>query len=319
MDVEHVVELFDLGTPREVPSVEASGWGGRNKVWRFRTSVGDFAVKQVIPELVPEDVTTAFRIEEAAHAAGVPSARPVRSIHGRCFEDVDGFALRCHRWVSGTAKNNEETTPPEARCMGALVAHLHGLELEAGDVPPARPFGRDHWLGLARRSPTARWARLVEENIDRIERAEAAADGVGGEDPIGTHRDLNAHNVLFAADQHTLIDWDAAGPAWARYERASLPTLWAQRHDGTYDRDVATAFLRGYRAGGGTVTHEDPDVLPRWLDGVAWWTERNLQIAVAQPSTHHDELACHLVHALASGPPIVAERQRFLAEVIGQL
>jgi hypothetical protein len=61
------------------------------------------------------------------------------------------------------------------------------------------------------------------------------------------------------------------------------------------------AFLRGYRDSGGVVEADDVVELPRWLGSLSWWTERNVPIAIAQPSEHHDELASELVIALVRG------------------
>jgi hypothetical protein len=124
--------------------------------------------------------------------------------------------------------------------------------------------------------------------------------------------------VLFTQNGPVLIDWDAAGPVSVIYERASTATLWAQRPEGGFDRTVAAEFLRGYRAGGGAIEPDDPGPLPMWLNGLAWWTERNVQIALAQPSEHHDQLATFLVDALAGRVDTVRNHQRFLADVIAQ-
>jgi Ser/Thr protein kinase RdoA (MazF antagonist) len=160
---------------------------------------------------------------------------------------------------------------------------------------------------------------LIVEHLDGIEAAEAFGATFDGDAPVGSHRDLNAHNVLFTRDGPRLIDWDSAGPESAVYERASTATLWAQRHDGLLELDVAAAFLRGYQEGGGTVRALDTAALPRWLTGLSWWTERNVQISLTQPTRKHDELATYLVGALISGVETVKRRQRFLHDVIARL
>jgi hypothetical protein len=278
-----------------------------------------FAIKDAIAELLPENVDEAYRIERLAHDGGVPSPVPVRSSTGAVVEWVGDRWFRCHWWVDGTAKHNEDTTADDAYGMGKVVAALHRLEIPAGPAPSAHGFGRDHWLQLARSRPGSTWARSIEHHIDGIVAAETLGTAFRDPQTVGSHRDLNAHNVLFTTEGPVLIDWDAAGPASMTYERASTATLWAQRHDGLLDRDVAAGFLRGYRDGGGIIEPDDPDSLPLWLSGVTWWTERNVQIAIAKPSQHHDQLAAELVDALARGVDTVKHRQRFLKSVITQL
>ena len=319
MDAELISERFVLGEPLDEPTVAASGWGQRNLVWRLETRRGVFAVKEVIAELLPHDPDTALRVESFAHSAGVPSAEPVPSSTGAAFELLDGRWYRCHRWIDGTAKLNEDTTAHDAHEMGILVTRLHQLQLDAGPLPPAEPYGQAHWLGLARHAPQTAWGRLIEEHLAAIESAEAFGSTFADTTPIGSHCDLNAHNVLFTPAGLALVDWDAAGPASAAYERASTAVLWAHRHDGRLDRDVAASFLRGYREGGGAVSFDDAAALPRWLTGLAWWTERNLQIALARSSVKHDELATQLVYALINGVDTVKQRQQFLQGVIATL
>jgi Ser/Thr protein kinase RdoA (MazF antagonist) len=319
VDADRIVECFSLGALRELPVAVASGWGGRNHVWRFRTTRGVLAVKETIAELLPDDPAEAFRVEALAVEGGVAAAEPVPSSAGKSYELVGDRWYRSHRLVDGVAKRNEDTTIDEAHQMGALVAGLHLLAIPSTPRPSSIGFGREHWSALARRSVGAPWADLAAAHLDAIDAAESLAASVDDVEAIGSHGDLNAHNVLFAADRLVLIDWDAAGPASARYERVSTAALWAQRGHGRFDVDVATSFLRGYRDQGGHVEIADVDAMPRWLAGLTWWTERNLQIAAARPSREHDELAVGLVGALVNGVASVELRQRLVSDAIARL
>ena len=318
MDPEQVSARFGLGDPVGVPVIAASGWGQRNVVWRLETRLGVWAVKDVIEPLLPDDPDEALRIEFVAHAGRVPSAEPVPALSGACFEELNGHWYRCHRWVDGTAKQNEDTNEHDALEMGKIVGHLHSLKIPTGQPRPASRFGTDHWLQLARTRPSSPWAALIVDHVDAIERTEAL--GAESVDPahIGTHCDLNAHNVLFTSNGLVLIDWDAAGPDSAIYETMSTATLWAQRHDGRLDIDIAKAFLGGYQESGGTVHPDDVAALSHWLAGLSWWTERNVRIAIEQPSDHHDELATALIGELIRGIETVNHRRTFLREVISR-
>lgn len=225
-----------------------------------------------------------------------------------------GFGVT--QWADGTAKMNEDTSTSDAFGMGQLVACLHRLDVPAVHELPSNVFGRDHWLELARSRPDADWALRITENVDRILVAENLGASFDPPAVTASHRDLNAHNVLFSSVGPVLIDWDGAGTTSAVFERASTPVLWAQRHDGDLDPTIATAFVRGYRDGGGEIDEDDVLSLSMSLSGLSWWTERNVRIAVSQPSAHHDELAGWLVGALIRGPDDVAVRQRFVANII---
>jgi hypothetical protein len=64
---------------------------------------------------------------------------------------------------------------------------------------------------------------------------------------------------------------------------------------------------------------DDAALLPLWLNGLTWWAERNVQIAIASPSPRHDQFATLLVDALARGVDTIREHQRFLTHVIAEL
>lgn len=136
---------------------------------------------------------------------------------------------------------------------------------------------------------------------------------------IGSHRDLNAHNVLFEADRLTLVDWDAAGPASARSERANYAILWSRTPSGDFDEGTATAFLRGYRDGGGTIDSGDPDVLASALRALIWWAQQNVTMAADSCSGAQDSLALALVRAVLDGPQEFAERRIFLSECLRRM
>ncbi|MFN2505544.1 MAG: phosphotransferase family protein, partial [Acidimicrobiales bacterium] len=107
---------------------------------------------------------------------------------------------------------------------------------------------------------------------------------------VGSHRDLNAHNVIFSPSGLRLIDWESAGPAWPRWERSTFAVLWGSADDGSDDVAVS-AFLRGYLDGGGVLDREDPSVLAAAPAALLPWVLTNLELALARPSPRQSELA----------------------------
>jgi len=326
MDAEQLAEEFDLGTPTGALVEAARGWGGQNVVHRLPTDRGTWAIKALHREL--DDLTVErFAIEQGAYAGAIPMPRPMPARDGRPTATVDSTLVRCHTWEAGAVKANEETSVAEAGRMGELLAGLHGLSLawsprfdvvEAPEDPP-------DWVALARVGSArgAAWATTASQHLDELDHLSDVARrhrlARRDQPRVGSHRDLNAHNVLFANGSLSLIDWDAAGPVGPAAERASYASVWAARGNGAYDPDAAHAFLAGYRAAGGEVTADDPDTLETLIDDVAGWTEKNVRWAATAPSAEHDRGAALLVPGLLSVPAIIEERQRLLSAVIGRL
>lgn len=125
---EKLAEEFGLGSVLVPPTQKAAGWGAHNLLWRLETDEGTWAIKQN-GRALSDDVERAFAIERTAHAGGVACPRPKASVSGTCYVTVGTIAYRCHEWIDGVAKNNEDVTFTEAKAMGALVARLHGLQI----------------------------------------------------------------------------------------------------------------------------------------------------------------------------------------------
>ena len=116
-----------------------------------------------------------------------------------------------------------------------------------------------------------------------------------------------------------VIDWDGAGPASVRWERANYAVLWGTIRGSGCDEDRVEAFLRGYRDSGGDVQGDDAEVLPRWLAHVSSWTRDNLRMALEQPAGDQDIHAAALLRSLLAGRDTVAERQAALRRVLARL
>lgn len=105
---------------------------------------------------------------------------------------------------------------------------------------------------------------------------------------IGSHRDLHPTNVMRLRDSPglVLVDWDAAGPVVPRQEMACFALVFAERDNNSgYDAEVARAFINGYRDAGGAFTFRGREDLAMLVQGRLWWTEQNLRMALAAPST----------------------------------
>jgi Ser/Thr protein kinase RdoA (MazF antagonist) len=321
-----VADAFKLGEPVNELTEAARGWGDHNIVYRLDTTDGQWAIKALQREL-DELVAERFEIELAAFANGVAMPRPVPAGAGGPVAVVAGHPLRCHQWVDGLAKINEHTTVSENRLMGELVGHLHGLFLSWSTHFDDDTFGEDEpgWSTLAIEAGRCRSALgpLIKQNLAALQALEVRASRVRRAHRklprIGSHRDLNAHNVLFTGAGLRLIDWEAAGPIFAPWERACYATLWSTRDGGRYDLDALTAFLRGYRHTGGQIDREDPDTLEYLIGNVDWWARKNVHWAIEAGTSRQDDLTRNLVAALLATPATIEKRRRVLQEGIRML
>ncbi len=181
----------------------------------------------------------------------------------------------------------------------------------------------ERWMTLAAAGHRRRaaWANTIAEGIESLVTIAGAPTPIelGADELVGSHRDLNAHNVLFSETGLRLVDWDGAGPAWPRWERVDCALRWAERPGGRYDQVVLRAFLRGYLEGGGSLSSDDPAVVSAAPAALVSWVVENLAMAIEAPSQKQDALATALVGALLAMPETVIQRQAVLVRCLSEL
>ena len=322
MDADEVAAAFGLGEPMGPMVAAARGWGGHNVICRLHSTAGVWAIKVVGREL-DELMTEHFEIEVAAFNGGIPMPRPIPALSSGSCAQVGGQLVRCHEWIDGAAMTNEETTVAEAHRMGEIMARLHGLHLPWSPRFDSQSVIEElTWAELAQAGSRrgARWAHIVTANLAALEAISAAAAGWRIQDRsgllVGSHRDLNAHNVLFGPAGLSLVDWDAAGPIYPAWELANYATLWSARPDGSYDPEAILSFLAGYLEGGGHISGEEPDTLIALVDNVESWTKKNVRWALSSPTETQDSNAEVLIGALLTTPATVDQRRHLLKKTI---
>lgn len=291
-------ELFGLGDVHGAPAPVAGGL--TNLMWRFSTTRGEFAVKQMNRDVDRADYVEwfdrAFTLEQAAFAAGVPMPRPVPvAATGRCLGELpnaDGrlITVRAHEWVEGAKLDNSTSYSGDvAARVGSILARIHalGMSSEQTASEALRVFGVEHWRTLAERvdSTSVDWApefRGLLPVISDLEAYVAAAHS----DPTAlliSHRDSDAKNFMRArGGELLLVDWDAAGPVNPRHDLANEALVWAGVHRGDPDPTIARAFIDAYRRDGGVNEVFRPTDLAELVAVRLGWFEFNLHRALGE-------------------------------------
>lgn len=274
--------------------------GAIGAIWRLRLTGyphRELAAKEFITYLPDEhDVAAEVAFRDAAAAAGVPSPRPIRFRTGYLTVDPQsGRGWRCYDWVDGhSAPENLDTCVWLVRQLAAM----HSLR-RTEPSPPEDDFSLRvdaDWPALATavRAADLPWAsrleRLIESELPALlDLVDSAPAGT----PIWSHRDLQPANVIVAAGERWLVDWDNAGGTsdWSELgsqlirfvdDPADLRTLLAAYHesggtarvDGSYIFAGTVAahlnFLAGqaHRLIDPSSTDEDHDYARGWLPGL---------------------------------------------------
>ncbi|HEX4904692.1 MAG TPA: phosphotransferase [Acidimicrobiales bacterium] len=283
-----------------------------NRMWRFDTDDGSFAVKQLNRDrdwTYRHDDT--FRFERAAFEAGVPMPEPIAA----------NETVLVHRWVDGDrVPVDRPVTVDLAREVGALLARIHALEVEWTHVSVEDPMPTEEvWRDLADRAADQPWGAALAHLVPTLGAIGAFVDANGQPPPIVlTHRDVGQKNLLVRDGRPILLDWETTGKMPLAAELGSTALTLATGHTlDTLDPAVFRATVAGYVDGGGMLpelgTHWFADHLSGWTWFLRWNVERCL--AGAEPASGPSLAVSHdtVRRGLAVVPAVFARMEELAA------
>ena len=92
-----IADQFELGRPESLEGPVARGEQGQ--IWRLVTSSGRWAVREPFEPQTEDEVREDADFQAAAHAAGVPTPRAVRTSAGDVIAAVADTQVRVYEWV----------------------------------------------------------------------------------------------------------------------------------------------------------------------------------------------------------------------------
>lgn len=286
--IEWLTHAFDLGRPGV--AIRA-GCGQTNSlgVLRLETSQGVFAVKR----FEHEPRRAALVIETAAYEAGFPMPQPIRTRDGKPYTVYlhagSPVWVRVYGWVDGSAYDWGIVDPKLSYLMGRLLAGLHTLSVpkEGLQEDPWMPLGWSGWEHLTTQAVAkgVTWAQTLREQLPALVAWEdhVLACTVDDEPVVPSQRDLHPPNVIHGMDGcHMVVDWDAAGPVNAREEVAKFALVWASAPGQAPAKEAVQAFIRGYRAAGGSFVSRGILDLTHQVRTLLWWLAYNVRRDVSE-------------------------------------
>ena len=242
-----VAERYDLGA---VKAVARAHRGAMGQMWRLRTTLGEFAVKEFF--WGAEEAAVAREVDFCRRAvdAGVRAPACVPAANGSFTARVGGAAVRVYEWVDGEAIN--QPTMEIAQWAGRTLAIIHSLKYPANRhiVDPwytAIP-AIEEFVALAgrARSMNISWGDALHDALPRIDGLVRSLPEEGPTSaPIYCHHDMQPQNILLTRQGPYLVDWDDAGPAYPDRELLTMLYCWGpQSGDPRLAREVANAYRR---------------------------------------------------------------------------
>ena len=246
--------------------------GQLNRMWRFDTDDGSFAVKELNLDrgwtYRHDDV---YRFERAAFHAGIPMPEPIAA----------NETLLVHRWVDGERAPLRPVSADLAREVGGVVARIHALDVDWTHVsiPDPSPTEED-WVALAARAAGQPWADELASIAPVLGAIGRFVDDTGEPAPIVlSHRDVSQKNLLVVDGHAVLVDWEISGRQPLAFELGAIGVALASNDDIDALRpEVFGAMLAGYVDEGGTLPepgrHWFVDKVGGWSGFLRWNIER---------------------------------------------
>lgn len=283
--VREICNHFELGEPQG-DMLSVSG-GLLHRMWRVRTTLGQYALKVLNPEVIARPgVKDVYRMSEriarAAADAGIPAAVAM-TVGGDPLFDFDGSTVMLFEWVHGTTLPKGAHSRQHARLIGALLFGIHRLAFQDMQAPLWKVFPHSHWESLVARGRRDGliWAAEAEAHLTDLlrwsGRFEHASSVLAGHLVTG-HGDLNPKNVLWKGGNiPVIIDWESAGLTNPAMELIDSALSWSGQETGSPDRESFAAFIQSYREAGGTVQTGIEDALYGRIGSMLEWLEYNMR------------------------------------------
>ncbi|MDY0108475.1 MAG: phosphotransferase [Candidatus Krumholzibacteria bacterium] len=276
--IEHILAPYGLSDGAGL-AIQPMPQGFGMALVRLRHPDFDLVVKQLSPDLPPERIRFALRVQARLHEAGVPCPRLRPTASGEYLIALANHQFCLQDWCGGEHIDIDAASTEERRHyrrqLGKLLGQVHGAATSEliDQAPPScrRPpqflftnlpaveaglpwsrggrLARHLWLLCHETGDFGRDLRralpLLREVRRRLAASPAAADPSLA-DVLPVHGDFHFENVLFDGGRVSgLIDFDNATVAPRAYDLGSAMAVICQ------EREHEDDFLAAYTDGGG--------------------------------------------------------------------
>ncbi|GAB3744244.1 phosphotransferase [Microlunatus parietis] len=314
-----LADRFDLGRPTGPMEALTFSWAGQ--VWALTTDRGNWRLTEFLDYTPTDNLEVEFRLVEAAVAAGVPTAEPVRDRTGRPLAEVEGRRWRVHRDLGAGTEVAIPITAGTAVQIGRIVGTLHRLRLPA-------PGPVNQWIScradedLLRRqlersrAADAPWTEAFERALPGLLTLAATVvdDRDPAEEPILSHGSPGPGTFLRRNGGELLLTgWDHACSIPPSWELGSVLEHWGTEPGGALNEATVSAIVAGYREAAGAEPYLELGMFSGTVTGWLTWVESRVNVALGANDEKARDHAARELPGLLDTPLTVAHLERVLA------
>ncbi|MFC7624639.1 phosphotransferase [Microlunatus sp. GCM10028923] len=314
-----LAEVFGLGRP--VGPMEALTFSWAGQVWALTTERGVWRLTEFLDYTPADNIEVEFRLVEAAVAAGVPAAEPVRDRSGRPLAEVDGRRWRAHRELGAGTEVAVPVDSETATGIGRIIGTLHGLRLPAPGPVHAWISCRADEALLRRqlersRAAGAAWTEAFERALPGMLRLAATVvdDRDPAEEPILSHGSPGPGTFLRRnGGELVLTGWGHACAIPPSWEFGTALEHWGTEPSGGLNEATVGAMVSGYRKTSGAEPYLELGMFSGTVTGWLTWVESRVNVALGANDPKAADHAARELPGLLENPLTVEHLERVLA------
>lgn len=248
---ENICNELCLGTIKEKVKSVSSGF--MHRMYRLRTSSGDYAVKLLNPVIMQrpdvfDNYTLAESLERKLYAADIPIVQAIeynnkkmQCIHGQYFYIFD--------WVNGKALKSKQIKKEHCAAIGETLAKIHKLECEQKEIiKNDLNIDWDFYIFQAERL-CPEIVPLLSENRELLYKSQQEGNESFCKIPKVTcicNGDMDSKNVLWVDNKPQIIDLECLNYGNPYMEMFQLALCWSGYEHCHINYDLLKTFIKSY-------------------------------------------------------------------------
>ncbi|QUI23587.1 phosphotransferase [Vallitalea pronyensis] len=285
LQFERLCQALQLGRINGTP--EAISGGLLHRMYGVETTQGKYAIKALNPQVMLRPTARRHMIDSERVATIASRRIPVsqaRMFNGRVIQEIDNQFYLVFDWVNGRSLNVNEINSVHSEKMGVILADLHQMDFSnLGIKKDSSDYGLSinwNWYLQKGRENNLPWVNMLNESMNKLDQwtnqGNVSAKLLSSNLVI-SHRDLDAKNVMWNADNPIIIDWESAGYVNPMLELTETAVYWSETENGDIDKKRYLAFIRSYKKRYGTLKANWNGVLCNGFLSKLAWLEYNLK------------------------------------------
>ncbi len=248
-----ICEFCQLGLPTGNPKRISGGY--MHKMYRIKTSSGDYAVKLLNPVIMQrEDAMKNFMLAEGLEvklqSANIPVV-PALEFNNQKMQCIDNQYFYIFHWIAGKSLNQKKIKKEHCEIIGKILAKIHKLECseeykEKADIVIDWDFYIEKAKDICPKVST-----ILSENREVLNKSMKKGNLAYKRIPktvCVSNGDMDSKNVLWVGNKPQIIDLECLNYGNPYTELFQLSLCWCGYEQGRIDFDLLGAFIKSYIA-----------------------------------------------------------------------